>query len=79
QQKAALEIKVVQEVKKYLDPYYRNKSISKDEYKQIVAKCVKKVVSAECGDVIESEKMQTLVLGYIKVYKHRHMKSQMSF
>lgn len=75
QQKVLLESKVVQEVKKSLDPYYRNKSITKDEYKQIVAKCVKKVVKAECGDVIEPEKMQTLVLGYIKYYKHRQMKS----
>ncbi|XP_064108844.1 E3 ubiquitin-protein ligase RBBP6-like isoform X2 [Macrobrachium nipponense] len=33
-----------------------------------------KVVKAECGDVIEPEKMHTLVLGYIKVYKHRQMK-----
>lgn len=74
QQKALLEARVVEEVKKSLDPFYRSKSITKDEYKQIVAKCVKKVVKAECGDVIEPEKMHTLVLGYIKVFKHRQMK-----
>lgn len=35
------------------------------------------VVSAECGDIIESEKMRGLVEGYIKVYKHRRTKHQM--
>ncbi|XP_068202193.1 dentin sialophosphoprotein-like [Palaemon carinicauda] len=74
QQKAVLEARVVEEVKKSLDPFYRSKAITKDEYKQIVAKCVKKVVKAECGDDIEPEKMRSLVLGYIKVYKHRQMK-----
>lgn len=36
-------MKVVEEVKKWLDPYYREKSVTKDEYKQIVRKCVNKV------------------------------------
>ncbi|XP_042242996.1 uncharacterized protein LOC121880040 isoform X2 [Homarus americanus] len=73
-QKASLEAKVVEEVKKWLDPYYRDKSVTKEEYKQIVAKCVKKVVSKECGDIVESEKMRTLVEGYVVLYKHRRSK-----
>ncbi|KAK3872931.1 hypothetical protein Pcinc_022016 [Petrolisthes cinctipes] len=76
-QKATLEAKVVSEVKHWLDPHYKEKSITKSEYKEIVAKCVTKVVSAECGDIIESEKMRCLVDGYIKVYKHRRTKHQM--
>ncbi|XP_042888274.1 E3 ubiquitin-protein ligase RBBP6-like isoform X2 [Penaeus japonicus] len=76
QQKAALEVKVVKEVKKFLDPYYRDKSVTKDEYKEIVAKCVTKVVSAECGDIIEAVKMRGLVEGYVKFYKHRRSKMQ---
>lgn len=43
QLKASLELKVVTEVKKWLDPHYRDKNITKDEYKEIVAKCVNKV------------------------------------
>ncbi|KAK8381998.1 hypothetical protein O3P69_015177 [Scylla paramamosain] len=74
--KASLELKVVTEVKKWLDPHYRDKSITKEEYKEIVAKCVSKVVSAECGDVIESEKMHSLVEGYVKLYRHRRAKLQ---
>lgn len=77
-QKSSLEVKVVEEVKKWLDPYYRDKSVTKDEYKQIVAKCVKKVVTAECGDIIESEKMRGLVDGYVVLYKHRRTKLQQS-
>ncbi|MPC29292.1 hypothetical protein E2C01_022518 [Portunus trituberculatus] len=42
QLKASLELKVVAEVKKWLDPHYRDKSITKEEYKEIVAKCVSK-------------------------------------
>lgn len=42
-QKAALEAKVVSEVKHWLDPHYKEKSITKPEYKEIVAKCVTKV------------------------------------
>ncbi|XP_045137261.1 NK-tumor recognition protein-like [Portunus trituberculatus] len=76
QLKASLELKVVAEVKKWLDPHYRDKSITKEEYKEIVAKCVSKVVSAECGDVIESEKMHSLVEGYVKLYRHRRAKLQ---
>lgn len=76
QLKASLELKVVTEVKRWLDPHYRDKNITKDEYKEIVAKCVNKVVSAECGDVIESEKMRTLVEGYVKLYRHRRAKQQ---
>lgn len=76
--KIALEVKVVEEVKKWLDPYYRDKSVNKEEYKQIVAKCVKKVVTAECGDIIESEKMRGLVDGYVVLYKHRRTKLQLT-
>lgn len=78
QLKASLELKVVTEVKKWLDPHYRDKSITKEEYKEIVAKCVSKVVSAECGDVIESEKMHGLVEAYVKLYRHRRAKQQLA-
>ena len=43
QVKASLEQKVVTEVKRWLDPHYRDKNITKEEYKEIVAKCVSKV------------------------------------
>lgn len=33
-------------------------------------------MTAECGDVIESEKMRVLVEGYVKLYRHRRAKSQ---
>ncbi|XP_076042693.1 uncharacterized protein LOC143026341 isoform X3 [Oratosquilla oratoria] len=78
QQKAVLEGKVVEEVKKWLDPYYRDKTINRVEYKEIVAKCVNKVVSAECGDVIEPIKMRALVQGYIKVHRYYRSKKENS-
>ncbi|CAL4133276.1 unnamed protein product, partial [Meganyctiphanes norvegica] len=40
--KNLLESKVIEEVKKYLDPYYRDKTFNREEYKQIVSKCVDK-------------------------------------
>lgn len=41
-QKCQIQEKAVQEVKLAIKPYYQNKDITKDEYKEIVRKAVEK-------------------------------------
>lgn len=60
-------------IKSHLDPHYAAKAITKDQYKEIVGKCVTKVLGAasnNTGEVAKS-KLKPLVDGYVAVYKHR--------
>ncbi|XP_051784637.1 protein SCAF11 isoform X2 [Erpetoichthys calabaricus] len=59
----------VHEVKLAIKPYYQNKDITKDEYKEIVRKAVDKVCHSKSGEV-NTEKVANLVKAYVDKYKH---------
>ena len=60
-------------IKSFLDPHYLKKDITKDHYKEIVAKCVTKVFGPENAPTaeVDKSKVKLLVEGYVTVYKHR--------
>ncbi|XP_033889184.3 protein SCAF11-like isoform X5 [Acipenser ruthenus] len=68
-QKCQIQEKAVQEVKLAIKPYYQNKDITKDEYKEIVRKAVEKVCQSKSGEV-NSGKVANLVKAYVDKYKH---------
>merc|ERR1719400_181086 len=57
--------RIVEEIKLVLKPYYNRKKINKDDYKDILRKCVPKVCHSKNGD-INPLKIQKLVKGYVK-------------
>merc|ERR1712038_1728311 len=57
--------RIVEEIKLVLKPYYNRKKINKDDYKDILRKCVPKVCHNKNGD-INPLKIQKLVKGYVK-------------
>merc|ERR1711997_964775 len=59
--------RIVEEIKLVLKPYYNRKKINKDDYKDILRKCVPKVCHNKNGD-INPMKIQKLVKGYVKKY-----------
>uniref|UniRef100_H2ZVP9 SR-related CTD associated factor 11 n=1 Tax=Latimeria chalumnae TaxID=7897 RepID=H2ZVP9_LATCH len=61
--------KAVQEVKLAIKPFYQNKDITKEEYKEIVRKAVEKVCHSKSGEV-NSGKVANLVKAYVDKYKH---------
>ncbi|RXM29927.1 Protein SCAF11 [Acipenser ruthenus] len=65
-QKCQIQEKAVQEVKLAIKPYYQNKDITKDEYKEIVRKAVCQSKSGE----VNSGKVANLVKAYVDKYKH---------
>ncbi|KAI1883807.1 hypothetical protein AGOR_G00235550 [Albula goreensis] len=69
EKKLQIQERAVQEVKNAIKPYYQNKDISKDEYKEIVRKAVEKVCHSKSGEV-NSGKVANLVKAYVDKYKH---------
>ncbi|XP_033889183.3 protein SCAF11-like isoform X4 [Acipenser ruthenus] len=69
EKKCQIQEKAVQEVKLAIKPYYQNKDITKDEYKEIVRKAVEKVCQSKSGEV-NSGKVANLVKAYVDKYKH---------
>uniref|UniRef100_A0A8C8IQE5 RING-type domain-containing protein n=1 Tax=Oncorhynchus tshawytscha TaxID=74940 RepID=A0A8C8IQE5_ONCTS len=65
--------RAVNEVKAAMKPYYQNKDITKDEYKEIVRKAVEKVCHSKSGEV-NSGKVANLVKAYVDKYKHARKK-----
>jgi len=61
--------RVVEEVKMCLKPAYIDKRINKDDYKEIMKKCVHKVCSNKHGE-INPTKIRRLVDGYLKKMTH---------
>ncbi|KAK7081264.1 Splicing factor, arginine serine-rich [Halocaridina rubra] len=61
--------RVVEEVKLSLKPFYNKKTISKDDYKEIMRKCVQKVCHNKSGE-INPTKIRGLVQGYIRKVKY---------
>lgn len=52
-----------------IKPFYQNKDITKDEYKEIVRKAVGKVCHSKSGEV-DSTKVANLVKAYVDKYKY---------
>jgi len=61
--------RIVEEIKLLLKPHYNRKRINKEDYKEILRKCVPKVCHSKKGD-INPTKIQKLVKGYVRKYKH---------
>ncbi|CAG2107181.1 unnamed protein product [Medioppia subpectinata] len=67
--------RVIEEVKLVLKPHYQKRSITKDEYKDILRKSVPKICHSRSGE-INPRKIKSLVEGYIKRYKYLKKKSK---
>ncbi|KAM4678203.1 protein SCAF11 isoform 2-T2 [Discoglossus pictus] len=72
-QKIQIQERAAYEVKTAIKPYYQNKDITKDEYKEIVKKAVDKVCHSKSGEV-DSAKVANLVKAYVDKYKHSRKK-----
>ncbi|XP_072510362.1 protein SCAF11 isoform X2 [Notamacropus eugenii] len=73
--KLQIQEKAAQEVKLAIKPFYQNKDITKEEYKEIVRKAVDKVCHSKSGEV-NSAKVANLVKAYVDKYKHSRKGSQ---
>nr|XP_015208418.1 PREDICTED: protein SCAF11 [Lepisosteus oculatus] len=69
EKKLQIQERAIQEVKLAIKPYYQNKDITKDEYKEIVRKAVDKICHSKSGEV-NSAKVANLVKAYVDKYKH---------
>ncbi|CAG2166915.1 unnamed protein product [Oppiella nova] len=67
--------RVIEEVKLVLKPHYQKRSVTKDEYKEILRKSVPKICHSRSGE-INPVKIKSLVEGYIKRYKYMKKKSK---
>ncbi|XP_032894500.1 PHD and RING finger domain-containing protein 1-like isoform X2 [Amblyraja radiata] len=67
--KLHLQERAVEEAKLALKPYYQNKDITKEEYKEILRKAVQKICHSKSGE-INPVKVANLVKGYVEKYKH---------
>ncbi|XP_067125469.1 LOW QUALITY PROTEIN: PHD and RING finger domain-containing protein 1-like [Centruroides vittatus] len=67
--------RVVEEVKLALKPYYNRREIDKDEYKDILRKCVPKVCHNRSGSIIP-KKIKALVEAYIEKLSHDRKKGK---
>merc|ERR1712061_986545 len=68
--------RIVEEIKMVLKPFYNKKKINKDDYKEILRKCVPKVCHSKKGD-INPTKIQKLVKGYVRKYHHSRKRTNM--
>nr|KAG5702357.1 hypothetical protein BaRGS_002139 [Batillaria attramentaria] len=62
----AFQSRVIEEVKQAIRPYFSSRQITKDEYKEILKKCVPKVTHS--GE-INPKKISHLVTAYVKKYQ----------
>ena len=67
--------KTAQEVNLGIKPFYQNKDITKEEYKEIVRKAVDKVYHSKSGEV-NSTKVANLDKAYVDRYKYSRKGSQ---
>ncbi|XP_023579318.1 protein SCAF11 [Octodon degus] len=67
--KLQIQEKAAQEVKLAIKPFYQNKDITKEEYKEIVRKAVDKVCHSKSGEV-NPTKVANLVRAYVDKYRH---------
>lgn len=73
-QKLQIQEKAAQEVKLAIKPFYQNKDITKEEYKEIVRKAVDKVCHSKSGEV-NSTKVANLVKAYVDKYRYSRKKA----
>ncbi|KAM6960513.1 uncharacterized protein phrf1 [Aplochiton taeniatus] len=75
--KLHMQERAVEEVKLAIKPFYRNREITKDEYKDILRKAVQKVCHSKSGE-INPVKVANLVKAYVDKYKHarKHKKGE---
>ncbi|MEE6480768.1 hypothetical protein FKM82_012668 [Ascaphus truei] len=73
EKKIQIQERAAHEVKVAIKPYYQNKDITKEEYKEIVKKAVDKVCHSKSGEV-DSAKVANLVKAYVDKYKHSRKK-----
>ncbi|XP_075407954.1 protein SCAF11 isoform X2 [Tenrec ecaudatus] len=73
--KLQIQEKAAQEVKLAIKPFYQNKDITKEEYKEIVRKAVDKVCHSKSGEV-NATKVANLVKAYVDKYKYSRKGSQ---
>ncbi|XP_037087036.1 splicing factor, arginine/serine-rich 19-like [Pollicipes pollicipes] len=69
--------RVVEEVKMVLKPYYHKRSITKDQYKEILGKSVTKICHSKSGE-INAQKIQSLVIGYVTKFKYSNKKASLT-
>uniref|UniRef100_A0AAV2KZL6 SFR19-like C-terminal domain-containing protein n=1 Tax=Knipowitschia caucasica TaxID=637954 RepID=A0AAV2KZL6_KNICA len=67
--KLHMQERAVEEVKLAIKPFYQNREITKDEYKDILRKAVQKVCHSKSGE-INPVKVGNLVKAYVDKYKH---------
>ncbi|KAM6154795.1 protein SCAF11 [Erethizon dorsatum] len=73
--KLQIQEKAAQEVKLAIKPFYQNKDITKEEYKEIVRKAVDKVCHSKSGEV-NPTKVANLVKAYVDKYKYSRKGTQ---
>ncbi|KAK3101916.1 hypothetical protein FSP39_007338 [Pinctada imbricata] len=71
--KLHLQERVVDEVKTALKPFYHERKIDKEEYKEIMRRCVPKVCHSKSGD-INPVKIRNLVEAYVEKFQRANQK-----
>ncbi|NXL66880.1 PHRF1 protein, partial [Chordeiles acutipennis] len=74
--KLHMQERAVEEVKLAIKPFYQKREITKEEYKNILRKAVRKICHSKSGE-INPMKVANLVKAYVEKYKHmrKHKKS----
>lgn len=67
--KLHMQERAIEEVKLAIKPFYQNRDINKDEYKEILRKAVQKVCHSKSGE-INPVKVGNLVKAYVDKFKH---------
>ncbi|KAF7659258.1 hypothetical protein LDENG_00001210 [Lucifuga dentata] len=75
--KLHMQERAIEEVKLAIKPFYQNRDINKDEYKEILRKAVQKICHSKSGE-INPVKVGNLVKAYVDKYKHarKHKKAE---
>merc|ERR1712156_104636 len=66
--------RIVEEIKLVLKPYYNRKKINKDDYKDILRKCVPKIYHSKIEE-IDPGKIKKFTLAYLKKLEHLNKKN----
>ncbi|XP_036390923.1 PHD and RING finger domain-containing protein 1-like isoform X2 [Megalops cyprinoides] len=76
--KLHMQERAVEEVKLAIKPFYQNRDITKEEYKEILRKSVQKVCHSKSGE-INPVKVANMVKAYVDMYKYnrKHGKGKM--
>jgi len=69
--------RIVEEIKLVLKPYYNRKKINKDDYKDILRKCVPKIYQSK-NEEIDPGKVKKFTLAYLKKLLHESKKNSLN-